>query len=84
MHLVIPYQMFDSQQKIVMYENGECISTDYVATTNLAAALYSLCTDNPSIDQVDIIGNQNYLEKIKKQVQTKFKESSVKINIVNR
>ena len=85
MHIVVPYQMFDAEQNILFYEDGECVKRDYVATPNLAAALSAFCAEDPTIDRVDIVGNPAYLEKIKRQMNSRFGfNDQVEINICGR
>ena len=83
MYIVVPYQMFDTQQNILFYEDGECIKTDYVATSNLATALASYCSES-EVSKINIIGNPIYLEKIKSQMYSKFTSSDVEVNIIER
>ena len=86
MYIVVPFQMFDAEQNILFYnDNDECIKKDYVATPNLAAALYGFCAEDPTIERVDIVGNPAYVEKIKRQMKTKFAfNDQIEINIIQR
>ena len=83
-HIVVPYQMFDGEQNIIIYENGECIKTDYVATGSLREALYAMCKEDTNIKRIDIVGNKNYLDKIRKDMKTKFDISNVEVKIIER
>ena len=77
--IVVFFQPFSLMQNIVIYRNNEIIYTTQVEIERISNAVKGLCSQY-NITDVDLKGNQEYLEKYKAEILTNY--SLLNVNII--
>ena len=74
---------FVMNQEIKVYnQQGECVKTVGVKINEIGETCFNLCEDF-NINQVILVGDKIYSEKIKKNFNTKFNEFGIEIIIIS-
>lgn len=82
-HIIVEFQLFDATHKVMIYEDGACKSIYEVATGNIEGMLKNYSED-PNVKKIDLIGNKEYLEKIKNNIMTDFSHEDIQIDILEK
>ena len=77
--IVVFFQPFSLMQNIVIYKNNEIIYTTQVEIERIPSVVKGLCSQY-AINDVDLKGNQEYLEKYKSIILTDY--SLLNVNII--
>ena len=76
--VIVFFQPFSLMQNIVVYKNGEIVYTTQVEIERIPNVVKGLCNQY-TINNVDLKGNQEYLEKYKAIILTDYKLLNVNI-----
>ncbi len=83
-HIICDFHPFTMNQNILVYMNGECVKTVSVTVDRVVDTVNGLCKQY-GIHQIDLCGNQNYLERYKNLLNAKFDlDDETTINIIER
>lgn len=81
-NIAINFQPFLKNQTIYTYSDGNLIEETSVTIDEMPAAVSAL-SNKFGADEIDLIGNQDYLARFKAELSTKF-NNNVNINIIGR
>ena len=76
--VIVFFQPFSLMQNIVVYKDGEMVHTTQVDIERVPNVVKGLCSQY-SINDVDLKGNQEYLEKYKSIILTDYNLLNVNI-----
>ena len=76
--VVVFFQPFAMKQNIVVYKNNEAINSRQVKIEDVPAAVKGFCSQY-SIKNVDLKGNESYLNKYKAEILTEYNLLNVNI-----
>lgn len=79
-NIVVLFQPFVLKQKVIAYNNTECISTYEVNIDEIPALVETLTKEN-TIESVKITGNRDYINKYQADIISKI-PANIKINIL--
>lgn len=82
-HIVVQFEPFDLQQKIMVYIGGECISYSYATVEKLVDTIEALKAEY-DIKQIDLYGYRDYLSRYQALMKTKFSNDDCNIKIIER
>lgn len=82
--IVVIFSLGDYEQTIAIYKSGKGVELDSAPADELVDKVIGLCKEF-SISNVDLVGNNNHLEKYKADFLTRYDlENSLNVNIVAR
>ena len=76
--VVVFFQPFDILQTIIVYKNGEVVDTKRVEIERIPNVIKGVCTTY-NINDVDLKGSRDYLEKYKTEILTNYSLLNVEI-----
>ena len=79
-NIVVLFQPFVLKQKVIAYNNTECISTYEVNIDEIPVLVETLTKEN-TIESVKITGNREYINKYQADITSKI-PANIKINIL--
>lgn len=79
-NIVVLFQPFVLKQKVIAYNNTECISTYEVNIDEIPALIETLTKENV-IDSIKITGHREYINKYQADIISKI-PTNIKINIL--
>lgn len=79
-NIVVLFQPFVLKQKVIAYNNTECISTYEVNIDEIPALIETLTKENV-IDSIKITGHREYINKYQADIISKI-PANIKINIL--
>lgn len=77
--VIVFFQPFDILQTIMVYQNGEIVDIKKIEIEKVPNVIKSVCSTY-NIQDVDLKGNQGYLEKCKAEILTDY--SLLNVNII--
>lgn len=82
-HIVVQFEPFILQQKIIVYVNGECVSYSYATIEKLVDTIEALKSEY-NIKQIELYGYRDYLSRYQALMKTKFSNDDCNIEIIER
>lgn len=80
--IAVNFQPFMMNQKVYAYSDGHIVEEMDVPLDDVNNAVNTLSTKF-NADEINLIGNQDYLERFKAEMSTKF-SNNVNINIISK
>lgn len=82
-HIVVQFEPFDLQQKVMVYIDGECFSYSYATIEKLVDTVEALKSEY-NIKQINLYGYKDYLSRYQALMKTKFSNDDCNIEIIER